>query len=182
MAQHPHLHPLALLRDMEARGRLHAKGLPRKVEVKESWTGIGFRLGDVDLVAPLSEVREMMPYPDMTVVPGAKPWVKGIANVRGNLLPIVNLPGYLQGQGGTAVTRNARVLVVHDGDIYAGLVVDAVYGLQHFYDEERCAEGPLADATIRPYLQGAFLQAGRYWGVFSLHRLAHSPQFLQVAV
>lgn len=181
MARRPHLNPLALLRDIEARSRLHARGLPSKVEVKETWTGIGFRLGEANLVAPLSEVREMLPYPVLTTVPGAKPWVKGIANVRGNLLPIVNLPGYL-GQGNATVTRHARVLVIHDGDIYAGLIVDAVYGLQHFFEEERCREMPAADESIRPYLQGAFLQAGRHWGVFDLHRLAHSPQFLQVAV
>lgn len=181
MTRHPHLHPLALLRDMAARGRLHARELPRKVEVKETWTGIGFRLGEADLVAPLSEVREMMPYPALTSVPGAKPWVKGIANVRGNLLPIMNLPGYVN-QSGAALTRRARVLVIREGDIYAGLIVDSVYGLQHFFEEERCAEEPVVDEAIHPYLQGAFLQAGRHWGVFSLQRLAHSPQFLQVAV
>ncbi len=182
MAHHPRFHPLLLLRDMEARGRLHARDLPRKVEVKQTWAGVGFRLGEADLVVPLSEVHEMMPYPALTVVPGAKPWVKGIANVRGNLLPIVSLSGYLADQGGAPVARRTRVLVVRDGDIYAGLVVDSVYGLQHFYEEERCAEEAQVDASIRPYLQGAFLQAGRYWRVLSLHRLTRSPQFLQVAV
>ena len=181
MARRPHLNPLALLRDIEARSRLRARGLPSKIEVKETWTGIGFRLGEANLVAPLSEVREMLPYPALTTVPGAKPWVKGIANIRGNLLPIMNLPGYL-GQDSAAVTQQARVLVIHDDDIYAGLIVDAVYGLQHFFEEERCQDMPAVDESIRPYMQGAFLQAGRHWGVFDLHRLAHSPQFLQVAM
>ena len=181
MARRPHLHPLALLRDIDARARLSARGLPRKVEVKETWTGIGFRLGEADLVAPLSEVREMLPYPALTSVPGAKSWVKGIANVRGNLLPIVNLPGYLS-QGSAVNTRHTRVLVINDGNVYAGLIVDAVYGLQHFFEEEHCEEMPIVDGSIQPYLQGAFLQAGRHWGVLGLHRLAHSQQFLQVAV
>ncbi|MDP1708516.1 MAG: chemotaxis protein CheW [Gammaproteobacteria bacterium] len=182
MEHRPRLQPLLLLRDMEARGRLRARDLPHKLDVKRAWTGIGFRLGEMDLVAPLSEVHEMMPYPVLTVVPGAKPWVKGIANVRGNLLPVVSLAGYLADQGGAQIARRTRVLVVRDGDIYVGLVVDSVYGLQHFCEEERCAEESRVEASIQPYLQGAFLQAGRYWRVFSLHRLTHSPQFLQVAV
>lgn len=182
MTQYPHLHPLVLLRDMEARGRLQARDLPRKAEVKQTWVGIGFQVGETDLVVPLSEVCEMISYPAMTVVPGAKPWVKGIANVRGNLLSIVSLSGYLSDQGGTPATPRTRVLVVRDGDIHAGLAVDSVCGLQNFYETEGCAEEVPVDASIRPYLQGAFLRAGRHWRVFSLRRLVSSPQFLQVAV
>jgi twitching motility protein PilI len=48
----------------------------------------------------------------LTRVPGAKAWVKGLANVRGQLLPVLDLRQFL-GSGVTPLTRNTRVIVVN---------------------------------------------------------------------
>lgn len=177
----PTLHPLALLRDIERRGQRHAVGLPRQVEQKVTWPGIAFKLAENLLVAPLAEVREILPFPAMSPVPGTQSWVKGIANVRGNLLPVIHLPSYLKQQA-VPLGRRSRVMVVERSGIVAGLVVDEVLGMKHFLEEEHAAGLPPADQTINPYLTGAYLQQGRHWGVFSLHKLAQSPLFLQVAI
>jgi twitching motility protein PilI len=66
----------------------------------------------VDLVTR-DEVREvLMVPPAITRVPGAKSWVRGLANVRGHLLPLVDLREFLgSGVGGTE--RSARALVAN---------------------------------------------------------------------
>ena len=81
--------PYALLKEIEQRSRGMALGLPQQVEVRRTWSGIGFRIGDLLMVSSLGEISEILVYPPLTRVPQAKPWVKGIANVRGNLLPVV---------------------------------------------------------------------------------------------
>src|SRR3990172_10655694 len=123
----PHSHPLLLLRDIERRSRQHAVGLPLQVEVKQTWSGVAFRLADNHLVAALLEVREILTYPALAPVPGAKDWVKGIANVRGNLLPIINLQSYL-GRHGALAGRRSRVLVIQQAGGFGGLVVDEEIG------------------------------------------------------
>lgn len=173
--------PYALLVEIERRSRAHAAGLPRQVEVKGVWTGIGFRIGSAALVTPLGEVSEILTYPELSRVPMAKSWVKGIANVRGNLLPIMDLQGYL-GRGHTALDRTSRVLVVQRDGVLAGLLVDEVLGIRHFLEEERAATPPAVDEAIRPYVGEAFHRAGEHWAVFSLYTLAETPRFLQVAV
>lgn len=173
--------PLQLLRELEAQCRTHAHELPRQIEVKEDWMGIGFRLGKLRLVAPLDHVVEILTYPGMAKVPGSKNWVRGIANVRGNLLPIMDLQGYLHGQGGVP-NRHSRVLVVNHKGVFSGLVVDEVLGLKHFSPEQRTDAAPDADAALAPYLHCGFYVGDEHWGVFSMRQLAETPRFLQAAI
>ncbi len=42
-----------LLRDIETRSRRNALGLPQQVDTRKTWSGIGFRIGDVRLLPPL---------------------------------------------------------------------------------------------------------------------------------
>ncbi|MFN2309127.1 MAG: chemotaxis protein CheW [Gammaproteobacteria bacterium] len=173
--------PMQVLHALEARCREFAKPLPRQIEVKESWPGIGFRLGNRRLVAPLDHVVEILTYPGMSKVPGAKDWVRGIANVRGNLLPIMDLQGYLKGEA-VVPSRRSRVLVVNHQGVFSGLVVDEVLGLKHFTPEQRTDVPASADAALAPFLSFGFQVGDDHWGVFSMHELAQTPQFLQAAI
>lgn len=172
---------LQLLREIEVQCRTHAHELPRQIEAKEDWMGIGFRLGKQRLVAPLDHVVELLTYPGMAKVPGSKHWVRGIANVRGKLLPIMDLQGYLHGQGGIP-NRQSRVLVMNHKGVFSGLVVDEILGLKHFSPEQRTDELPSVDAALLQYLQFGFLVGDTHWGVFNMRQLAETPQFLQAAI
>ena len=43
------------------------------------------------MIAPMGNVVEMLPVPEATPLPGVQPWVAGLANVRGRLLPLFDL-------------------------------------------------------------------------------------------
>ena len=175
------LDPLTLLQDIESRAHRAAVGLPHREEVRAVWSGIGFRLGPVRLVAPLEEVKEVLTYPAMSRVPGTKPWVKGIANVRGNLLPVMDLKGFL-GAEASEVGPRSRILVVNHDGVFAGLLVDDVFGLRHFLVDEGSPSTASQLEAMRPFVKGGFDDEDRHWGVFSLHALAENPLFLQVAM
>lgn len=181
MTSAPLNRPLQLLRDLEARCREHAHELPRQIEVREDWLGIAFRLGEHRLVAPLDHVTEILTCPGMSKVPGSKEWVRGIANIRGNLLPIMDLQGYLRGRS-TLPGRLSRVLVVNHNGVFSGLVVDEVLGLKHFFPEQRTEDLPSSDPALAAYLLHGFYSGDDHWGVFSLKRVAETPQFLQAAI
>jgi len=172
--------PFALLRELEARSRRHARGLPQQVEVKRAWSGIAFRVAGVDLVSDISDINEILDYPQMTRVPGAHAWVRGLANIRGTLLPILDLAGFIDGRL-TTPGRDTRVLSVKQGEVSAGLIVDEVVGLRHFFEEEHTGELPRMPEGMQGYLTGAYRHASGHWGVFSMARLAADPRFLQVA-
>ncbi|MGD9000349.1 MAG: chemotaxis protein CheW [Granulosicoccaceae bacterium] len=173
--------PLALLADIDQRSRAHAAGLPQQEDFKSSALAVGFRIGGISLVTPVGEVAELLTYPHMSRVPGTKSWVKGIANVRGNLLPIMDLKDYLTREP-TRVDLRSRVLVVNHEGVFAGLLVEEVMGLRHYYDEDFSRKLPECDNFLKSYLVGTYSQEGQELGVFSMHALAKSPLFLQAAL
>ncbi len=116
--------PFDLLAELERRGRAVSAQVSQEGAAGREWVGVALRMaGDLYLVAR-EETREVLGVPSsMTRVPGAKPWIKGIANVRGQLLPIIDLRQFL-GSGTTPVSRNTRIVVVNHREIPAGLIVD----------------------------------------------------------
>lgn len=177
---HVQVDPFRLLQDMAERSRANAFGLPQQDAVRNLWHGVGFVLGGVPLVMSLEQVREILKYPPLSTVPGAKPWVKGIANVRGTLLPIMDLNGFITGER-TALERRTRVLVVESAGVTSGLLVDEVLGMRHFLAESYNPAPPEGPPSLTAYLSGSYGQDGNLWGVFDPERLMDSPEFMQVA-
>ena len=175
------LDPVAILKEIEDCCRGCEVGLPRKSEVSNEWTGIAFRLGRNKLVAPMDDVIEILDLPELSIVPLAQSWVRGIANVRGSLLPVIDLNGYL-GNELSRVTNKTRVLVIDFNGVYSGLVVDEVLGLKYFLEDDLTVEPPGVDDELRPYLRNGFRRGNENFGVFSLLSLVDSAMFLQVAV
>ena len=172
---------MALLRKIEESCRNCSHGFPHKQELSSEWSGIGFRIGNTSLVTPLGEVVEILEFPELTSVPMTRPWVKGIANIRGSLLPVIDLTDYLN-RTPTKLTARTRVLVVDHNEVYTGLVVDEVLGMKHFMNNEYVSGEAVIEEYLQPYTQDGFLRGENYWGLFSLHILAETPQFLQAAV
>ncbi|MCO7225254.1 chemotaxis protein CheW [Pleionea sp. CnH1-48] len=168
-----------ILVDIERRSSA-ASSMPRSEQSERFWTGVGFRLNKVQYVAPLKEVAEILSMPGFTKVPGARSWVKGLANIRGTLLPIMDLHGFL-GRKAIPSMRSQRILVINHNGIHSGVMVDEVLGLQHFDDSER-REDVNDDEAILPYVKGAFTRGEEEWKVFSPFALAESPSFMQVAL
>jgi twitching motility protein PilI len=173
--------PFQLLLEIERRSRAAAVSQGRDSAVGREWVGVAFRLaGEVFLVAR-EETREVLGMPTpITRVPGARGWIKGLANVRGQLLPLVDLRQYL-GSGVTQPGRNTRVLVVNHREVPAGLMVDEVLGFRRFADREFSADVPPTVVRVDRYLAGAFRRGSEMWPVLSLRTLLESPNFLQAA-
>ena len=170
----------ALLQDIENRSRTKALGLPQQIEVRRTWSGVGFRLGNVHLLSKLEEVDEILVSPEMTRVPSALSWVKGIANIRGMLLPIMDLRDFIDGES-VQSGRKARVILIKKGELVTGLMVDEVFGMRHFFEEERTDSVPNTSENLKKYLQGAFRKGNMHWGIFDMDNLAADPNFLEVA-
>lgn len=169
-----------LLLAMDQRCRARAAELPVQQDTEQPWSGISFRLGNGWFVAPMSEVAEVLPEPRMTRIPGVKPWVLGVANLRGRLLPVMNLSGYF-GAALSSHRRQRRVLVVDHDEVFIGLLVDEAPGLQHFPPADLAMVRPEnLDDALAPYVKGYFFN-DREWAVFSPVALVTAAEFLNVA-
>ena len=173
--------PFELLKELEKRSRAVAAGTTAESSVEREWVGVAFRMGGETFLVAREETREVLGYPAVvTRIPGAKAWVKGLANVRGQLLPMLDLRQFL-GSGATASGRNTRVIVVNHRDVPAGLMVDEVLGFRRFAEAEFNAEAPPTVIRCDNYLAGAFRRGGEVWPVMSLKSLLESQSFMQAA-
>lgn len=164
-----------LLLDIDRRCRLLAADLPSQETRLQGWSGIGFRVGEQWFVAPMGEVAEVLHEPRCTLMPGVKTWIRGVANLRGRLLPLMDLGGFL-GHALPKTGKQRRVLVVEYQDIFIGLLVDEVVGMQHFAQDALFPSVPACASFIR----GQF-DADQRWQVFSPFALAQAPGFMDVA-
>ena len=111
---------------MERRCRAAAAGRSARVADVSEWVGVGFRMSRVLLVSSRDQVREVFNYPDaITRIPGARRWLRGLANVRGTLLPIIDLQQFLGGDE-TVNGRSTRIMVacisaMHDSGLAAAI-------------------------------------------------------------
>lgn len=175
--------PFAYLQELAAAVQTAAPVLPAQREIRDTWSGIGFSILGHRFVAPLGEVVEMLPVPDSTRLPGTQGWVMGLANVRGRLLPLFDLESFF----GTKLSANRnrhRVLVIELGDLYAGLVVSDVYGMQAIPEDiELDSVGSVDEELniIAPYSKGAFAKEGLRWTTFSPYSLIRDPRFFDAS-
>ncbi|MCC4307506.1 MAG: chemotaxis protein CheW [Alcanivorax sp.] len=168
------------LADYLVRCRRLAASLPMQEDAVDYWSGVGFTLDRHRLVAPMDEVAEILSVPAYTRVPGVLPWMKGVANVRGRLMTIMDLSRFL-GRASELQERRRRLLVLDQNDLYTGVIVDEVQGMQHFPLDAYRPVPTAGDEDLGPYLRGGYLRDGELWSVFSLTRLAQDPRFMQAA-
>lgn len=177
--------PFQWLVELEQAARTHAKGLPRQEVVQQTWRGIAFRLGNASAVAALTDIREVLPSPKILAkVPGAKPWVSGIANIRGQLLPIIDLKACLMGEN-TSLEKKTRLLILNQSGVSAGILVDEVVGIKNFPQDSLEANPPYADQVqwLAPFARGIFQEAeNEGWIIFDMSALGKSRPFLEAAV
>lgn len=166
--------------DYAQRSQQYSMGLPQQTEAKQTWSGVGFSLGGIQYVVPMGEISEILGVPRYTQVPGVQSWVKGVANVRGRLLPVLDLLSFFK-KTITKQIKNRRMLVVDHGGVYSGLIVDEVLGMQHFPVDSYTEDvNELIDSEL-PYVSGGYQRNGEIWVVFSFFRLADDPAFMNVA-
>ncbi len=156
---------LEILRDIEADTLRNAAPLPLKRDSRPEWQGLGFQISGVRLVAPLSEVSEILTPPRVTPLPRVKDWMRGIANVRGRLIPIIDLHRFM-GIATTVPRAQWRVLVVEQGETVAGLLVEQSLGMQHFLDDSFEEGLPEGLEGIHEYIHGAYRHGGRVFYLF----------------
>ncbi len=87
---------------------------------------IGFTMNDNEYTIPILKVQEIVNLPHLTRLPQVPDYIEGITNLRGRIIPIVNLKKMV-GLGGDSLGE--KVIVVTSGRIIFGVLIDAITGV-----------------------------------------------------
>ncbi|MEO0443033.1 MAG: chemotaxis protein CheW [Pseudomonadota bacterium] len=170
------------LRELASKSLQSAQQLPAQVDVVAQWSGVGFSLFGLNFIVSMGDLNEMLEVPPHTKLPGVEPWVKGVANVRGRLLPVFDLAAYFGGKL-YGNKKQQRLLVIDREQVYAGLWVDQVFGMQYFPVDSKTSTLPstIPDSVVE-LTDGCFHVEGGMWTVFHPLKLLEQSRFLDVAV
>ena len=168
------------LQDYEQRSLTFEPGQIEGQENSDEWAGVIFRIDDVRLACNVRQVHEFLPIPTYTPVPGTKPWILGLANVRGDLLTIVDLACFLNGQRSTLSMRT-RLLAASLRGLPIGLLVDDVFGQRHFVTDEGKKTKLPTNSPLKNFVHKQYRSGKDVWQELDLESLFSTSEFLNGA-
>ncbi|WBS02209.1 chemotaxis protein CheW [Pseudoduganella sp. SL102] len=148
---------------------------------------LGVLVGARHCLLDLTQMGEIVPSHSITPVPLTQPWYLGLANVRGNLLGVVDLAAYLGDGPGThadhgthAAGPDTRLLTFAASlGLPCALLANRVLGLRRLADMR--ADG--SDAAAPGWCAERYVDGdGQPWTRLDLAGLAREPRFLQVSL
>lgn len=114
---------------------------------------ISFALMEEVYGVPISMVQEIIRIQPITQIPRAPEYVEGVINLRGRIIPVIDLKRRF-GLGCAEQTKNTRVVVVTVGTVTVGLVVDAVSEVLRLKDEDVEPPSPIVSSVDAEYIKG----------------------------
>lgn len=172
--------PFEILAHYERLSLAHASDTSQKLEAPGLWRGIGYRVGSRLFVSGIDEINELLAVPSLTAVPGTQTWLLGVANVRGNLVPVVDLARFLFGER-TPSTERTRLLVIRQGSGNVALMVDEVFGQRTVDMEQRQTAEREDDPRLTRFVEDRVEADEQRLALFSMSKLVRAPDFRQAA-
>jgi purine-binding chemotaxis protein CheW len=163
----------ALPADGDRAGRLS----PAAAEEKQY---VLFTLADTDYAVPIANVVELSRPLPITPVPNVPDWVVGVANVRGDIVSLVDFRTFL-GLERPGNVGDQRLLVVRarEENMTTALLVDQVRGMRRLSPQSLSVPAAPIQGRIASYLGGVSDHEGRLVAVLDLDRLLLSAEMRQ---
>ena len=151
-----------------------APGLPSEP------TRLAIRVGAENFLVEMGTAAEIVPLPDIAPVPWTKPWYRGLANVRGRLVGVVDLL-QMDGREALAPDQAQQLLVFGEGlGVSAGILITRAFGIRNLKDLMAL---PAAGETAASWEQLRYRDAdGLAFTELDLRELARFPGFAAIGV
>lgn len=131
---------------------------------------IAFRIGDQEFCVDIMQVREIRGWTTATPLPRTPNFMKGVINLRGAVLPIVDLGARL-GLQTTDPTARHVIMVINQGTRTLGLLVDAVSDIIEVTEDMVQPTPDVACDQVKAFVKGLFGIEGRMISLITLDRV-----------
>lgn len=141
---------------------------------------IAFRIGEQEFCVDIRAVREIRGWAPATPLPQSPAYVRGVINLRGAVLPIVDLSCRL-GLGSAVPSARHVIIVARVGLRTVGLLVEAVSDILTFSEEMIQPTPDIACETVRSFVKGVIPVDGRMISLIALDGLLPETQLEEAA-
>lgn len=121
---------------------------------------VGFRIGTETFGLPIGQVREIVRVPEITSVPNSPDHVEGVINLRGKIVPVVDLRKRF-GEKNITSSRKNRVVVTEIDERLVGLLVNSATEVMRIPSSEIEAPNDLFQDSSVDYVTGVAKLKGR---------------------
>ena len=127
---------------------------PLKKEVSENHLEVlEFLLAYENYAIETSYIREVYPLKDFTPLPSVPAFVLGIVNVRGRIIPVIDLKRFFDLPEKGLGDLN-KIIIIREAEMEFGILADALLGIRKV-PRERIQPAPAADSSVRTeYVKG----------------------------
>lgn len=169
--------PFELLAEYERLSLKHKVKIQTQ-KVSGLWSGVGFKVGETYYAITIEKIIEVLILSETTKIPGISKWVLGLGNIRGNLLPIIDLKSFLFNQP-IKITAHTRMVIIQQIVGHVGLVVDEVFGQKHFLSKQK-VRNKKEESGLK-YSELAYKDKGIIWNILQDDMLINDPLFQNAA-
>lgn len=131
---------------------------------------IAFMIGTQEFCVDIMSVREIRGWTPATQLPHAQSYMRGVINLRGSVLPIIDLSARL-GLGRTTPRARHVIIVVRAGAREVGLLVDAVCDILSVTADMVQPTPAVASDAVRAFVRGILAVEGRMIGLIGLDHI-----------
>ena len=170
----------------DAIGQCYDQGAPSPAQIEvggradQAGRYVLFTLAGSRYAVSVPHVLEISKVPPVTPVPNVPTWIRGIVNVRGEILSVIDVRSLL-GCTETHQGEENRMLVVktRGDEIMTSLVVDQVMGIIPLSTTRLDTSTAPTPDKATPYLSGVYEHGNQVVAVFDLERFLLSPEIRQ---
>lgn len=138
---------------LRARARALAREITNSATTIATLEVIEFGLAHERYALAAAHVREVHPLEDLTPLPGTPPFVAGIVNVRGRILPVIDIRKFFD-LPEAGITDAHNILLVHTDEMELGILADTVAGVRSIPLDTLQSSLPTLTGLREEYLKG----------------------------
>lgn len=136
---------------------------------------IVFKIGEMEFCVDIIQVREIRGWTPATPVPRSPEFMIGVINLRGTVLPVIDLPLRL-GQAKSEASARHAIIVVHEQGRTTGLLVDLVSDIISVDPQDIHPTPDVSSTIARSFVAGIVTLEGRMISLLSLQDVLPNPQ------
>lgn len=124
----------------------------QKVDV-DSTNLVTFRLGNGEYAIDIMQAKEIIKMEKITLIPNAPDFVEGVINLRGNIIPIIDLKKRFNLEE-TEGDKNTGIIIVQIDDIDMGIIIDSVSKVVSIDNSDIQPPPPMLAGIGQKYIKG----------------------------
>ena len=141
-----------------------------RVELEDSTNLVTFRLGSGEYAIDIMQAKEIIKMEKITLIPNAPDFVEGVINLRGNIIPIIDLKKRFNLEE-IEGDKNTGIIIVKIEDVDMGIIIDSISKVVYISNSDIQPPPPMLSGIGQKYIKGVGKLEDKLLVVLDLEKL-----------